>query len=346
MPTRRHDFDRTRARENLESFAHLVRIKSDQVRTRPSELGMLVSTALTQAALAAALGSPDPRGALAVAAHAGAALFSLARTGGEAVEVRLVMGPPVRLAGKVGPSTAHAGRWLDAWYAATTLRDLPSLGLLAACPAGLIRSSPTRGDEFLYRLVDAYQAFWRRDPTVEQHLFAALQATEPGGIRASTPDRVLHLRVPEIELFYRLLSRDAPAANAALRKAVECHRTYWSGAGRRNEPEGLIALAPLALACVGRDLGFAFDVTSEYLPAGLLEPPAPAPTLCCPYCITPLAEGTGRCPACGEDTGADAMVELSAEEYRAAPRHPCPFCGAMGLEIAVVCPVCRRRRRR
>ena len=68
--------------------------------------------------------------------------------------------------------------------------------------------------------------------------------------------------------------------NAALRKALEAHRTYY---GKRrfdppeyqeNSPSGFIALGPLAFAVAMHDRGWPITVESDYLPRSLIEPPA------------------------------------------------------------------------
>ncbi|MGH9463764.1 MAG: double zinc ribbon domain-containing protein [Vicinamibacteria bacterium] len=61
----------------------------------------------------------------------------------------------------------------------------------------------------------------------------------------------------------------------------------------------------------------------------------------CPYCMSPIEEGTVLCPACGQDTTRDAAFEMSIEKYDNYPRTQCPFCGALMLDMAVVCPSCR-----
>jgi hypothetical protein len=63
----------------------------------------------------------------------------------------------------------------------------------------------------------------------------------------------------------------------------------------------------------------------------------------CPYCLSPIQEGTTVCSACREDTTRDSRFEWSVQKYDDAKRKPCSACGASILELAVICPQCRHR---
>ncbi|WP_218920653.1 Imm49 family immunity protein [Lentzea guizhouensis] len=49
------------------------------------------------------------------------------------------------------------------------------------------------------------------------------------------------------------------------------HQRYWTeSADRAADPDGVVALAPLALACFAQDAGLKIRVRSDYLPGTLL----------------------------------------------------------------------------
>ena len=87
------------------------------------------------------------------------------------------------------------------------------------------------------------------------------------------------------------------------------------------------------------------EVTSDYMPGQLVHGSFAwsIDMILCPYCLTPLAPGTINCPSCLQDTSNDAPIEMDAEQYASALRKQCSACGATMLELAVTCPVCRKR---
>ncbi|CAL9298260.1 Imm49 family immunity protein [Streptomyces sp. SudanB52_2052] len=48
-------------------------------------------------------------------------------------------------------------------------------------------------------------------------------------------------------------------------------KQYWSEEDRALSIPGLVALAPLAMACLAHDAGIPVEVESEYLPAVLID---------------------------------------------------------------------------
>ncbi|NUR61691.1 MAG: immunity 49 family protein [Catenulispora sp.] len=71
-------------------------------------------------------------------------------------------------------------------------------------------------------------------------------------------------------MFYHLTQGDDAKFNDSLHNALELHRRYWSTDDQANSPYGYIALGPLAIACLARDVGVPSGLESEYLPAILL----------------------------------------------------------------------------
>ncbi|MEU0112119.1 immunity 49 family protein [Streptomyces sp. NPDC006251] len=72
-------------------------------------------------------------------------------------------------------------------------------------------------------------------------------------------------------LLYRVIRRDPAEFNKALTDALRWHKAYWTAdLDRATSADGLVALGPLAMACLARDQGITVEVESEYLPKALL----------------------------------------------------------------------------
>jgi RNA polymerase subunit RPABC4/transcription elongation factor Spt4 len=67
------------------------------------------------------------------------------------------------------------------------------------------------------------------------------------------------------------------------------------------------------------------------------------PLIFCPYCMSPIHDGTVVCPQCGDDVTADAPFEMTLVEYAAQQRKACAHCGAEMMRLAVRCPICKKR---
>ncbi len=53
---------------------------------------------------------------------------------------------------------------------------------------------------------------------------------------------------------------------------MELHKAYWTAdEDRTDDPSGMVALAPLAIACLAYDGDLPIDVQTDYLPKHLLE---------------------------------------------------------------------------
>jgi hypothetical protein len=207
-------------------------------------------------------------------------------------------------------------------------------------PLDVPQRSSTRTDEHLGALVAALKAWWTGDPATGERIVAALEAADPDRTRYATADEVLDLRVPELDVLSRIAERDAAAFAGALASAVELHREHWA----RRDPGAPAALLPLsltALAVMARDAGLGEPPATVQLPRALLHAHAPAAVVCCPYCVTPLADGTRTCPACLQDVTRDAPFELAPAAWLGLPRRTCPDCDAYVPDVATRCPECR-----
>jgi hypothetical protein len=83
---------------------------------------------------------------------------------------------------------------------------------------------------------------------------------------------MLKILSPPLDLFQHYLRREPERFNASLVDALTWHKEYWTAnEARSRSAEGLVALGPLAIACMAYDVDMPIDVESEYLPQALLK---------------------------------------------------------------------------
>ncbi|MGO4649333.1 immunity 49 family protein [Nocardia sp. 2YAB30] len=171
-----------------------------------------------------------------------------------------------------GP-TMHtdAGTWITALWLALVCRERQRIDMLCATPIDLLRASGARYDAYIYYWVRALQMVWRGEEGVIDQLLAAMRGTDPEILQVASPELMLQILYPPIEIFYHLTQRDEEKVNDSLATALNLHRSFWGkDEERRNDPNGFIALGPLAVACLARDTGLFVDVESAYLSEHLL----------------------------------------------------------------------------
>ncbi|MGW1658782.1 immunity 49 family protein [Streptomyces atratus] len=68
------------------------------------------------------------------------------------------------------------------------------------------------------------------------------------------------------------MRNDAAGFNEALNDALRRHKEYWTADEDRTQNiEGVVAIAPLAVACLAKANGIPIEVESGYLPSALLD---------------------------------------------------------------------------
>lgn len=241
----------------------------------PSSLDMSLSTALLHLQ---ARGAVDPRAARVETWEAVVTAMQLYTTvlqvtGATEGTIQTRIAHEVRTIPAIGPrSYADAGNWLTAFWLAVICRDQKRLTELSQVPLERLRSPEGEFDEYVYHWVAALQAYWLQRPGLVEELTAALQGSHPDVARITPPDLLQNILYPPINLFHRFLRQNAPGFNQALAEAVELHKAYWTAdEDRTDDPSGMIALGPLAVACLAYDGGIPLEVESDYLPKHLIE---------------------------------------------------------------------------
>jgi hypothetical protein len=274
-PIKHHAFDRaflaelaTDERELLEHGIDIMMSKSE-----PRPLASSIKNSLWIAGACAALdpGSDELCTALRGAAAKSAGLFRLMIEMPGEYPVPLGDGRRAILHNFGVTSETSVGSWHKGFYAACVVRDEAALQQLASTPVDSLRRSPTRADDCMFLWVDVLQSWHTQASGTVDKLKAALEATEPARLKVSDAGYILNILVPAIELLLRAIEGEPAPFNEALRFAVERHKKYWGSAKNKTDPEGLIALGPLAMSSLAHDTGIAIEVESDYLPRRLFE---------------------------------------------------------------------------
>ncbi|MBT2405622.1 immunity 49 family protein [Streptomyces sp. ISL-87] len=207
------------------------------------------------------------------AMQVGSALFTSATAPEGPVPCRIGIAGEVKNLPATGPQPyLHAGTWLDSFYLAAICRENDRAQRLAQVPVPFLRESGALLDEYTYSWVETLQSFWFGRDDVYDKLVAAVNGTAPEAVEYADQELMAKILYPPVIMFYRYLRRDAEAFNEALVDALTWHKEFWTAdEARALSGEGLVALGPLAVACMARDAGMPIEVESEYLPKELLE---------------------------------------------------------------------------
>lgn len=200
----------------------------------------------------------------------GSAAFAATVTPEEEVRCRIAEKDRT-LRGTGTQSYTHPGTWLTAFYLSMVCREKDRLTALCQVPVSLLRESGVPHDEFMYDWVETLQTYWIGGPDLGAKLVAAIDGTAPRRDQFSDPQLAARLLYPPMEMFHRLLRDDHAGFNGALADALQWHKEYWGTEDNALQATGLVALPPLALACLAYDMGLPVDVESGYLPIALLE---------------------------------------------------------------------------
>ncbi|MET8415966.1 immunity 49 family protein [Streptomyces sp. NPDC005134] len=201
----------------------------------------------------------------------GSAMFSVATAADGNVETRIA-GKPRSLAPSGRLRSANAGNWIKAFWLSIICREQDRMTELCNVPVSVLRDSGAEYDEYIYAWIDTLQSYWLNRGNVGDKLVAVVDGTAPESVEIASRELMLKILYPPLDLFYWYLRQDHEQFNAALVEAVQWHKEYWTAdADRALSSEGLVALGPLAMACLAYDAGFPIEIESDYLPKALVE---------------------------------------------------------------------------
>ncbi|MGI5470646.1 immunity 49 family protein [Streptomyces sp. CA-132043] len=199
------------------------------------------------------------------------AMFAAASTTEDSVQCR-VNGELRTIPATIPQEFIDAGNWLTAFWLAVVCREQQRLTKLCEIPLDSLRSPQGQYDEYIYHWVDTLQTYWLRRPGLVDKLVATLEASHPE-VATNTPrDLLQHVLYPPINLFHRFVRKDEQGFNEALAESLELHKHYWTADEQREQSvAGMLALGPLAIACLAYDGEIPVEIESEYLPKHLLR---------------------------------------------------------------------------
>ncbi|MFD4242596.1 immunity 49 family protein [Streptomyces sp. NPDC058525] len=143
---------------------------------------------------------------------------------------------------------------------------------LAQVPVEFLRASGADFDEYVYAWIETLQNFWFGRQETWNTLLTAVQGTAPEQTRIADTDLMLKILYPPLKLFQLYLRREDQAFTDSLVQALTWHQEYWTANEARSlSSDGLVALAPLALACLAYDADMTIGVESDYLPKHLIK---------------------------------------------------------------------------
>ncbi|SDM68668.1 immunity 49 family protein [Allokutzneria albata] len=154
----------------------------------------------------------------------------------------------------------NADTWLKAMYLSMICRDRERINDLVRVPEELRRSSGAEHDEAVHEWISVLHGYWYGGYSMSKRSLEAVPQDDD-------------LLYPTVELFYQISEDDQTGFTDSLARALERHRRYWTRTEERaKEPEGFLALAPLALAGRALESGWlSVTVRSPYLPLTLLN---------------------------------------------------------------------------
>lgn len=276
----RHRLDLAFAAEQVERF-HKRAMESDIPRLprTPGRLRDLLFHAQGEMGYRCASDTGAYKGptweATTLAMQAGTAIFSVAQRAEGTVECKIYTDTVAIPA--TGPRYwSNEGNWFKALYFSMVCRERKRTDSLCAVPEDLLRTSAAGGVPlpYLEHWGRTLRTWWRQQPEHYDHLIEAVRTADPeaAGLDREGGDHIALLALPRMTMFRGIVENDEAAFNDALFNALELHRAYWTrDSEQAANSTSYVALEPLALACLARELGFTIDVQSPYLPEALLD---------------------------------------------------------------------------
>ncbi|MGW4245444.1 immunity 49 family protein [Nocardia sp. NPDC004722] len=185
--------------------------------------------------------------------------------------VRYVIGRPCDLPA-LGPNRLSSpGDWVAAAWLAVITRNKRRIEELCEVGKYTLRASGVRTEGYMFPWIEVIQRFLGHEEVSPELFDSVMRLTDPGVVEFTPEDFVLKVAYPPVEMFYSLLRRDADRFNDSLARALGAYRSYWSSPELSENPNGFVALGPLAIATLACDVGIPIEIESDYLPTNLVN---------------------------------------------------------------------------
>jgi hypothetical protein len=256
----------------LEFCEKLIDVKFTQMEKSIGEITGLYDGAKDGAAYLSLFEPQSPKifYLLEMAAEASSALFQMGVSSSETITItigeRSFTTKPY-----FNESTVHVRAWIDAFFLAAIVRRDDLSDILCEVDIELLRKSSTKGEEYCYSYVDFLKAVHQKRE-LSQLLKKTIEDTDPSMIKYDL-QFALHTSVQEMGLFLNLYNNDETGFNKRLEKALLDHKKIWSMKknDRNINPDGFLAIGPLAIAGMAFQKGFNIEVESDYTPRFIID---------------------------------------------------------------------------
>jgi hypothetical protein len=161
---------------------------------------------------------------------------------------------------------ASPDTWTRGFYAGMIARNDLVTGHMASVPGSQLLNPRIRAQPYAYMLCNCLRGL-RIDADGWQKVLADAQKRVAENDELPRYDRLIG--VPMLALLDTVYA-GVPAFDAALHEALVAHKAWWTSEDRAEDPRGLVALGPLAMAAWAHSCGFATTVESDYLPYWML----------------------------------------------------------------------------
>ncbi len=208
---------------------------------------------------------------LALAAEAGVVAIEAGRNPDATIRHTLAPDGPREVMALGDPSFVVAEVWIDSLMCAMLIRNRGLIERLTA-DTGRPPDGPD-GESPRYRLLLAQilREFVATGRANDADILEMIEATDPETLPEEVIDDALGRASPDGQLLNLIGLGDAEAFGQALANAQYAHRSHYQLREHQTDWRGLLALDQAALAAAASDRGLAFEVASDYLPAGLIE---------------------------------------------------------------------------
>ena len=163
--------------------------------------------------------------------------------------------------------------WRCGRRAAAAARHHEAIAVLASIQPHDLRDLSPAAPSWFASEAAALTATFRRDADASDWLVAAMRAADPDRVDPVSRDYVRLLVGAELELGLRVVERDGAGFGIALAQALGGHHHYYGQGDAKGGVHGQLALAPLAMACLARDLGVGLSIaiTTDYVPEWIID---------------------------------------------------------------------------
>ncbi|HEX8868053.1 MAG TPA: immunity 49 family protein, partial [Lentzea sp.] len=223
----RHEINVDFARAQVDTLQRLIESALEDVETDPDALSAARRRALMRfeylTALDPAAGKEETWQAAVFASQTANAVFARTSKAEDAVDYRL--GDREYALPVLGPNHhATPVDWITAAFLAVITRSEERVAELCKVGKYTLRGSGAQVEAYVHPWVETLQRYLGGDQVPPQLLETVIDLTDPGQATFASPDFMLLVAYPPVNVFFRILRGTAEQFNDALMQATTAHR--------------------------------------------------------------------------------------------------------------------------